>query len=75
MFQFASLIFFSILLFFIIIIAFSSIKIIKQSTVGLVMRLGRFHKSAGTGVNIIVPFIDTLYTIVDLRERVMDFAL
>lgn len=73
MFPFGSLIFFSVLLFFIIIIAFSSIKIIKQSTVGLVMRLGRFHKSAGTGVNIIVPFIDTLYTVVDLRERVMDF--
>jgi len=66
-------IFFPILLVFILIIAFSSIKIIKQSTVGLIMRLGRFHKKAETGVNIIVPFIDTLYTTVDLRERVMDF--
>lgn len=67
------LIFFGILLFFIIIIAASSIKIIKQSTVGLVMRLGRFHKTASTGINIIVPFIDSMHTIVDLRERVMDF--
>lgn len=66
-------IFFPILLVFILIVAFSSIKIVKQSTVGLIMRLGRFHKKAETGVNIIVPFIDTLYTTVDLRERVMDF--
>ena len=68
-----SLIFFGFLLFIILIIAFSSIKIIKQSTVGLVMRLGRFHKTATTGINIIVPFIDSMYTVVDLRERVMDF--
>ena len=66
-------IFFGVLLFFILIIAFSSIKIIKQSTVGLVMRLGRYHKTAATGINIIVPFIDTMFTVVDLRERVMDF--
>lgn len=67
------LIFFGVLLLFVLIIAFSSIKIVRQSTVGLVMRLGRFHKSANTGVNIIVPFIDSLYTVVDLRERVLDF--
>ncbi|HHX60750.1 MAG TPA: SPFH/Band 7/PHB domain protein [Epulopiscium sp.] len=66
-------VFFGVLIFIIIIISFSSIKIIKQSTVGLVMRLGRYHKTATTGINIIVPFIDTMYTIVDLRERVMDF--
>ncbi|NLI89810.1 MAG: SPFH/Band 7/PHB domain protein [Epulopiscium sp.] len=67
------LIFLGILLFFVIIVAASSIKIIKQSTVGLVMRLGKYHKTAHTGVNILVPFIDSMYTVVDLRERVMDF--
>ncbi len=66
-------IFFGILLFIIVVIAASTIKIIKQSTVGLVMRLGRYHRTATTGINIIAPFIDTMYTIVDLRERVMDF--
>lgn len=73
MIQISNFIFFGVLLLFILIVSFSSIKIVKQSTVGLVMRLGRFHKKAETGVNIIVPFIDTLYTTVDLRERVMDF--
>lgn len=67
------LVFFGILIFIILIIAFSTIKIIKQSTVGLVMRLGKYHKTATTGVNILVPFIDTIFTVVDLRERVMDF--
>lgn len=59
---------------FVIIIAFSSIKIIKQSTVGIVERLGRYHKNAEKGINIIVPFIDHFRAIVDLREQVVSFA-
>ena len=64
---------FVLLFSFIIIIAFSSIRIIRQSTVGIVERLGSFHKKAETGVNILVPFIDKMKAIVDLRERVIDF--
>lgn len=62
-----------ILLFFILIITFSSIKIIKQSSVGIVMRLGKFSRKAETGVNFIIPFIENVYKIVDLREVVIDF--
>ncbi len=58
---------------FILMIAFSSIKIIKQSTVGIVMRLGKFHRKAETGVNFVIPFIETIYRKVDLREVVIDF--
>lgn len=55
------------------IIAFSSIRIIKQSTVGIVMRLGKFSRRAETGVNFIIPFVETIYRRVDLREVVIDF--
>jgi len=58
---------------FVIIIAFSSIKIIRQATVGIVERLGKYHKTAAQGINVIIPFIDTFRTIVDLREQVVDF--
>ncbi|PHV71732.1 peptidase [Sporanaerobium hydrogeniformans] len=58
---------------FILILTFSSIKIIKQSTVGIVMRLGKFNRRAETGVNFIIPFIETIYKKVDLREMVIDF--
>lgn len=63
-----------IVLFFILVISISSIKIIKQSTVGIVMRLGKFSRRAETGVNFIVPFIEQIYRTVDMRESVMDFA-
>lgn len=63
----------TMLVLFVIFIGLTSIKIIKQSTVGIVERLGRYHKSAPRGINVIVPFIDRFRAVVDLREQVMDF--
>ncbi len=62
-----------ILVIFVIMLAFSSIKIIKQATMGIVERLGKYHKSAEQGINVIIPFIDRFRAIVDLREQVVDF--
>jgi len=62
-----------IIVIFVVMIAFSSIKIIRQSTVGLVERLGKFHKKAEQGINVIIPFIDSFRAVVDLREQVVDF--
>ncbi|MGL4343746.1 MAG: SPFH domain-containing protein [Cellulosilyticaceae bacterium] len=63
-----------IIVIFLLILTTSSLKIIKQSNIGIVMRLGKFHRKAEIGVNFIFPFIERIYTIVDLRECVMDFA-
>lgn len=65
--------FFAFLILFIIFLAITSIKIIRQSTVGIVERLGKYHGKAEQGVNVIIPFIDRFRTIVDLREQVVDF--
>lgn len=62
-----------LLVIFVIIIAFSSIKIIRQATVGVVERLGKFHKIAEQGINVIIPFIDRFRVVLDLREQVIDF--
>jgi regulator of protease activity HflC (stomatin/prohibitin superfamily) len=62
-----------VLVLFVIYIGLLAIKIIKQSTVGIVERFGRYHKTAHRGINVIVPFIDRFRAIVDLREQVMDF--
>jgi len=55
------------------VILFRSLRIIRQSTVGIVERLGKFHTRAEQGINIIVPFVDRFRAIVDLREQVVDF--
>jgi len=61
------------LIIFILLVLFRSIRIIGQSTVGIVERLGKFHGKAEQGINIIVPIIDRFRAIVDLREQVVDF--
>lgn len=57
----------------VVIIGLSCVRVIKQSKVGIVMRLGKFLKVADTGVHFLVPFIDTMSYVIDLRENVVDF--
>ena len=40
-------------------VAWKTIKIVPQSTVLLIERLGRFNRLAQSGLNIIVPFFES----------------
>ena len=64
-------------------IAWKTIKIVPQSSVLLIERLGRFHRLASSGLNIIIPFFEApraVYwtnarpglTSIDLREQLID---
>jgi len=64
-------------------VAWKTIKIVPQSSVLLIERLGRFHRIASSGLNIIVPFFESpraVYwsnvrpgtTFIDLREQYID---
>ena len=61
-----------ILLVIILIIAFKSIKIVKQAEVYIIERLGKYHKIADAGLTIIVPFIDHVRSVVSLKQQTMD---
>ncbi len=61
-----------ILLVIILIIAFTSIKIVKQSEVYIIERLGKFSKVADAGLTLIVPFIDRVRSVVSLKQQTMD---
>jgi len=65
--------FFGFLVLMLLAFAAGSIRIIRQARAGIVERLGKFHGMAGTGVNILVPFIDHMKAIVDLREQIADY--
>lgn len=54
----------------VVVIFFSAIKIVPQKQVLIIERLGRFHKKADAGLNIIVPFFDAVRQRVDLREQI-----
>ena len=49
-----------------------SIKIVRQSEVYIIERLGKFHKIADAGLTIIIPFIDHVRSIVSLKQQTMD---
>lgn len=61
------------LLVLVLLFAATSIKVIRQSRVGIIERLGKFHGVAETGVNVLIPFIDKMRALIDLREQVVDY--
>jgi len=66
------LILIGILFVVLVILGFSTIKIVKQSTVGMVENLGKFNRQINAGFNIVIPFIERVSTYVDLRTQVLD---
>lgn len=55
------------------VILVRSIRIVPQANAGIVERLGRFNRVLGAGLAIIIPFVDRLRPLIDMRERVVSF--
>lgn len=49
----------------------TSLRIVKQYEKGLIIRLGKYHSTADSGLIFLVPFIDSLIK-VDMREQVIN---
>ncbi len=50
-----------------------TVRIIPQARVGIIQRLGNYHTSAPSGVAIVIPLIDRILPLIDLREQVVSF--
>ncbi|WP_119870187.1 SPFH domain-containing protein [Frondihabitans sp. 762G35] len=66
-------VFLIIVIIFVLVILFRAIRIIPQATAGVVERLGKYHKTLAPGLNILVPFIDRVRPLLDMREQVVSF--
>lgn len=68
-------VFLYILIFFVAVLGLATLaraaRIVRQYERGLVMRLGKFHATAGSGLTFIVPYVDDMIR-VDMRERVIN---
>jgi regulator of protease activity HflC (stomatin/prohibitin superfamily) len=62
-----------VLLVFAIAVVVAAIKIIPQARAGIIERLGKYHRTLGPGLSLIIPGIDRLRPLVDLREKVVSF--
>src|SRR3979409_1084149 len=58
---------------FFIFVAARTIRIIPQARAGIVERLGRYQRTLSPGLTILVPFMDRLKPLIDLREQVVAF--
>jgi len=55
------------------IILARAIRIVPQARAGIVERLGRYQRTLNPGLALLVPFVDRLRPLIDLREQVVSF--
>jgi len=69
----AGLVVLLLLVIFVIILIFRTIRIVPQQTSLIIERLGRFSRTLEGGIHFLVPFVDKVRANVDLREQVVSF--
>jgi len=61
-----------VLLFAIVITLFAGIKIVPQGEEWVVERLGKYRKTLNPGLNIIIPYMDTVRQKISTRDIILD---
>src|SRR4051795_6333083 len=69
----AALIVVVVLVLFAVFLAARTVRVIPQARAGVVERWGRYSRTLTPGLNIVVPFIDRVRPLIDLREQVVTF--
>jgi regulator of protease activity HflC (stomatin/prohibitin superfamily) len=69
----AGLIVLGVLVLFILILLAKTVRVIPQARAGVVERLGRFSRTLTPGLALVIPFIDRVRPLLDLREQVVSF--
>jgi regulator of protease activity HflC (stomatin/prohibitin superfamily) len=59
--------------FFVILTLWRTVRIVPQAEAGIVERLGRYHATLNAGISLVIPFVDRLRPLIDLREQVVSF--
>ncbi|MEO9139388.1 MAG: SPFH domain-containing protein [Jatrophihabitans sp.] len=49
------------------------VRIVPQARAGVVERLGRYIRTQGPGLTLLLPFVDRMRPLIDLREQVVSF--
>ncbi|MFI9596934.1 SPFH domain-containing protein [Nonomuraea sp. NPDC052265] len=50
-----------------------AVRIVPQARARNVERLGRYHRTLKPGLNFVIPYVDRVYPMIDLREQVVTF--
>ncbi len=69
----APLIVVAVAVLFVLAVLSRAVRIVPQARAGVVERLGRYSRTLNAGLTVLVPFIDRLRPLIDLREQVVSF--
>src|SRR5919109_5493874 len=58
---------------FVLFVLARTVRIVPQARAGVIERLGRYQRTLNPGLAVVVPFIDRLRPLIDLREQVVSF--
>jgi regulator of protease activity HflC (stomatin/prohibitin superfamily) len=59
--------------FLLILVVVRSVRVVPQARARNVERFGRYRKTLEPGMNFIIPFVDRVKQLIDLREQVVSF--
>ncbi len=63
----------ALLALFAVVLLAKTIKIIPQARAGVVERFGKYQQTLDAGLKTVVPFVDRVRYLIDLREQVVSF--
>jgi regulator of protease activity HflC (stomatin/prohibitin superfamily) len=58
---------------FVLLVTGRTVRIVPQARAGIVERFGRYHRTLLPGLNAVMPFVDRVRPLLDLREQVVSF--
>jgi regulator of protease activity HflC (stomatin/prohibitin superfamily) len=57
----------------VLLVVARTIRIVPQARAGVIERFGRYQRTLSPGLALVVPFVDRLRPLIDLREQVVSF--
>ncbi len=68
-----ALVLLALVVLFVIVLLAKTVRIVPQARAGVVERFGKYKETLNAGLNVVVPFVDRVRYLIDLREQVVSF--
>ncbi len=62
-----------VVLIFLVVLFARTVRVVPQARAGIVERFGRYSRTLNPGLTVLMPFVDRLRPLIDLREQVVSF--
>ncbi len=62
-----------VVLVIVVLVVGRTVRVVPQARAGIVERFGRYQRTLAPGLNVVLPFVDRLRPLLDLREQVVSF--